>query len=298
MKIGVIGGGSIGLLYAAKLANSNDVTIYTRTQRQASILNKNGITVQQNNSTTTYKVSASIELELIANEELVIIALKQYDLANMMSVLLDLDKLSTIIFLQNGMGHLTYIEQLKNYNVILGVVEHGALKVNETTVMHTGIGLTRFGVFRGNLNVIKNLQDNEAFSEGFPILIEKNWLHMLSEKLIVNAVINPLTALFKIQNGQLLENQYFYRDMEALFQEILTVIYIPNHEKMWERVEGICKKTAFNRSSMLKDIEEGRKTEIDAILGYILKQAEVKQKGMPLTTFLYRAIKGIEERRG
>lgn len=45
---------------------------------------------------------------------------------------------------------------------------------------------------------------------------------------------------------------------------------------------------------MLKDIEEGRETEIDAILGYILKEAEMKKMSAPYTESLYCQIKGRE----
>ncbi|MCH1623887.1 2-dehydropantoate 2-reductase [Fredinandcohnia quinoae] len=296
MRVGILGGGSIGLLFAAYLANTNDVTVYTRTERQASLLNKNGVTLLENDSSNTYKINATFRSQLINNEEILIIALKQYDLQHVMSIFVDVDKVSTIIFLQNGMDHIEYIEQLKNKNLLLGVVEHGALKVDETTVIHTGVGITKYGVYRGNINAITLLDKHGTFSKNFPLLIEENWLEMLSAKLVVNAVINPLTALFKVENGQLLLNQYFYRIMHTLFQEIITVIHISNEKKMWMQVEGICKKTSSNRSSMLKDIEEERKTEIDAILGYILRQAENKNKSLPLTSFLFEAIKGIEER--
>jgi 2-dehydropantoate 2-reductase len=71
-----------------------------------------------------------------------------------------------------------------------------------------------------------------------------------------------------------------------------------NEEQMWELVTTICKNTAQNKSSMLRDIEEGRKTEIDAILGYVLAEAKKIEREVAITQFLYDSIKGMERRGG
>jgi len=56
----------------------------------------------------------------------------------------------------------------------------------------------------------------------------------------------------------------------------------------------ICQKTAKNRSSMLKDVEAHRKTEIDAILGYVVLEAEKQNIKAPLTENFYHMLKGKE----
>jgi 2-dehydropantoate 2-reductase len=62
-----------------------------------------------------------------------------------------------------------------------------------------------------------------------------------------------------------------------------------------EQVLKICKNTANNRSSMLKDIEAGRLTEIEAILGYLLDEAAKQKKHAPQIETLYYLIKGKEQ---
>jgi 2-dehydropantoate 2-reductase len=46
--------------------------------------------------------------------------------------------------------------------------------------------------------------------------------------------------------------------------------------KMWDHVRSVLEKTASNRTSMLQDIENGRRTEVDAIVGPLIKAARVK----------------------
>ena len=63
-------------------------------------------------------------------------------------------------------------------------------------------------------------------------------------------------------------------------------------------MKQVCRITAGNRSSMLKDLENGRQTEIDAILGYVLHEAQQTKQDCPMTRFLYMMIKGKEGQKG
>ncbi|MFS0823715.1 2-dehydropantoate 2-reductase [Bacillus sp. 1P02SD] len=291
MKIGIIGGGSIGLLFAGYLAEQHEVTIYTRTEHQANEINQNGVTIDQQNTSKTYRVQAVTSSTSVIQEDMVIFAVKQYILEEILSKTLDLEKVHTVCFLQNGMSHIDIVEKLRNPRILVGVVEHGALKVSENRVIHTGVGRTKIAAIKG---------ENKAFSlnlNEFLIEYHDNWYEIVTSKLIANAVINPLTAIYGVKNGRLLENTYFQNQMKALFDEIISVIP-SNHEKMWKLVKTICENTAQNKSSMLRDIEEGRRTEIDAILGYVLAEAVKKNVEVAITQFLYYSIKGFETEGG
>ncbi len=291
MKIGIIGGGSIGLLFAGYLAEQHNVTIYTRTEHQANEINKKGVTINKQNTSKTYRVQAKKTSVSVIEEDIVFFAVKQYIVEDVLLQIPDLEKVRTVCFLQNGMSHIKIIEKLINPTILVGIVEHGALKKNETTVTHTGVGGTKIGVFKGK---------NKAFDStipDFPIESHEKWYEIVTSKLIVNAVINPLTALYGVKNGELLENGYFHNQMKALFHEITSVIP-SNKEKMWELVMTICENTAQNKSSMLRDIEKGSKTEIEAILGYVLGEAIKKNEKVVITQFLYDSIKGKEQKGG
>ncbi len=287
MKIGIIGGGSIGLLFAGYLAEYHDVTLYTRTERQASEINQKGVTIEIENTSNTYRVKAVTSTASVIGEDILFIAVKQYILKDVLSQIKDIEKVQTVCFLQNGMGHLDFMKQLENKNILVGVVEHGALKLNDTSIIHTGIGRTKFGIIKGDIITF------DISIKEFQIEFHNNWYEMMTSKLIVNAVINPLTALYGVKNGRLLQNEYFKNQVKTLFREITSVIPC-NEEQMWELVTTICKNTAQNKSSMLRDLEEGRKTEIDAILGYVLAEAKKIEREVAITQFLYDSIKGME----
>lgn len=292
MEIGIVGPGAIGLLFAFYLQkNEQDVTLYTRTVEQSEHLNKCGITCVQNGMRETVFPRVS-PLENIKNEthDYTFIAVKQYHLEEILPYL---QAEKRLIFLQNGMGHLHLLQQIQGASVAIGIVEHGAKKENASIVHHTGVGSTKFGLIHGEKKQFEPLLP--AFSSGlFPVALENDWKRIMINKLVVNACINPLTALFGVQNGELLTNPSFHKVMKQVFSEVMGIVGDLQCGEYWERVCTVCENTAHNISSMLTDIRNNRKTEVDAIVGYLIQEAEKQQKSVPTLSFLYHSIKGLE----
>ncbi|GAA3959245.1 2-dehydropantoate 2-reductase [Allohahella marinimesophila] len=111
---------------------------------------------------------------------------------------------------------------------------------------------------------------------------------ILWNKLALNAIVNPLTALLRCTNGELPVQSDYRRLAPRLASEVLgawqhwagqvdagsTAALPDSVAALLERVEEICERTAANRSSMLQDVLAGRSTEIDAINGYIIEYCE------------------------
>lgn len=292
MKVGVVGAGSIGLLFAAYLSRRFNVTVYTRTEEQASEINKFGILLKNSGRTISF-VTALPFSEWQGMEDLSIITVKQYQLDDIIGHILQMPaEPENLLFLQNGMGHLEKLQSLAVPNLFVGTIEHGALRENSYTVSHNGFGVTNIAVFRGESNQLFRFISSAP--EEFPFVFKERYEDMLLNKLIANAVINPLSAILKVENGDLIENPYYFKVLDSLFTEIAAVLELENAQSDLERVINICRTTAENRSSMLKDLEANRLTEIDAILGYILAKANKQDRKVPLLESLYYIIKGKE----
>ena len=296
MKVGIIGAGSIGLLFAAYISRVFEVAIYTRTQEQAAEINKYGILLRKGTEERRALVKALPISEWQGTEELTIIAVKQYQLP---AIIEKLNHLSVIpeclLFLQNGMGHLKLLKGIKANSLYVGSVEHGALKENSFTVSHNGEGATNVAVFQGQTASLQYLA--AALVLDFSIIFQKDFYDMLIKKLIVNAIINPLTAILHVKNGGLIENHFYFQAVKNLFAEISFILNLEHPEEYLQLVVDICKKTTNNRSSMLKDIEAYRLTEVDAILGFLLEEAKREDKKAPQIENLYYLIKGKESDR-
>lgn len=296
MKIGIVGGGAIGLLFATYLTEKYDITIYTRSEKQAKVLSNKGLTkVKNGTASTTNSVQAMPYSQWSGKDDVTIITVKQYQLEPIVKKMLTMTENygKSLLFLQNGMGHLQLIEELVGWNVFLGTVEHGALRVNEHTVKHTGNGETKVALYQGDQTHLKNLITHSS-STNFPFVLEDDYESMLIKKLTVNAVINPLTAVLRVRNGELIRNTYYFQALQSLFNELNDALELEDEKSSFQHIVDICKQTADNQSSMLKDVLEGRPTEIDAILGYVRMVAEKKHLKTPLIDMLYFFIKGHE----
>lgn len=299
MKIGIIGGGSIGLLFAHYLRNQHHVTIYVRSNEQAEKLSTDGLLFEKGKVRSNEHVFSTVFSAWNGQEDLTIIAVKQYHLPKVIEELIKTNPnyRGTLLFLQNGMGHLKWLKEMDVPNIFLGTVEHGSYKVNANHVIHTGEGRTKLALFKGNDCFVMR-EIIELGIKDFPFVFEEDYYKMLTDKLIINAVINPLTAVLNVQNGELLENQHYYHLFKQLFTEISFVLDIADDKTAFTQLKDVCKKTAANRSSMLKDLDEKRPTEVDAILGYILEKGKEKEMNAPLTESFYHLIKGKEHKEG
>lgn len=294
MSVSIIGAGSIGLLFAAYIRQSGtEVTLYTRTEKQAKRLETNGIVLSYANEEMHVSVKAKrLTSEEMFSDSIIIVTVKQHQMNKIIPILQKNSSRKTYLFVQNGMGHLSVIEKIRNGEILLGSIEHGAMKVNDNKVVHTGVGKTNIAFFT---NKTEQLPSYIASWSGdrFPIYLQRDWYTMMAYKLIANAVINPLTAIFRISNGTLLSNQYYKKVMRHLFDEAVSVLEL-DEIKLWDYVVSICKQTASNQSSMFRDIQAERETEIDAISGYIIERANTLNIDVPYTRFVYNSIKGLE----
>ncbi|WP_400247040.1 2-dehydropantoate 2-reductase [Niallia sp. JL1B1071] len=299
MKIGIIGAGAIGLLCAYQLKEKHDVTLYVRSEKQYESIKKNGIyyKVHEEKKSRTVKVRYFAEWD--GADEVTIVTVKQYQLAPIYEKMEILgSRIKAICFLQNGMSHLEKIMDSNIPNIMIGIVEHGAMKEEEQTVVHTGIGAIKLACVKGQMDEIL-ITLTTANNQAFPFINEPDYVTMMQKKLVVNSIVNSLTSILQVQNGQLLQNTYYFQVMNLLMEEVFEILSITKENRILFRdyCLEVIRNTALNKSSMLKDIEAGRPTEIDAILGYILEEAKKKKVHSPIAATAYFIIKGKERGR-
>ncbi|MYL28231.1 2-dehydropantoate 2-reductase [Halobacillus halophilus] len=288
MRIGIIGGGAVGLLAGAYLGRKHDVHIVVRNMEQRTILDREGVLCDQLSSPVPVK--AHLKPHLPTDVDVWLISVKQYDLEEVLS--LPLPKNGKYLFLQNGMGHLSLLQSLP-MDSFAAVVEHGALKVSFNEVEHTGRGRIRAAPFTGLSADMEELAE-ALHQPDFPILVQDGAVKMLSEKMVINAVINPLTALFKQKNRAVKENPYIRSLGYRLCEEACRTLGL-DLPTQWDRVLTIAEQTGGNQSSMWKDLQEGRRTEIDAISGFILEQSS---EDLPWHEFVVEAVHAMEFEKG
>jgi 2-dehydropantoate 2-reductase len=191
---------------------------------------------------------------------------------------------AAIILLHNGMGPQEVIQQLAPNLCILGTTSCGAYQHEVGHYTQTLGGQTLLGCPTGIAKDSKSrtiLDEIIDSSSDFSLQKSDNLESEIWNKLLVNAVINPITAYYQILNGELLKPKYM-KDISSICDEINRIrdgLDLPMIKHPIEKILNVAALTHLNRSSMAEDIRLHRKTEIDFINGYLIKKA--RSLGLP-----------------
>ena len=296
--IQIIGAGAIGCLWLAKLQQVGFTChLVSRSSPTTSALTFNdnqGVVHQQTISHSNQLLNAT----LIEQNSPILVCVKAQQVTN--ALLMQQTLISNqqpIILMHNGYGCAEQVLKHFPKNPIICATTANASLVNSPlNITHTGMGASFFGPFNTKAFKLKGIiapflkaMKDVHWSED---IITKCWL-----KLIINAVINPLTAIHCIKNGQLDQPQYKVL-IEALILEVYTISqtekldFTPSF--LLQTVTHVIDATAENFSSMNRDIFYHRQTEIDFINGYLIKKAQQHNIATPILNDLYRQIKALE----
>lgn len=290
MRIGIIGAGAIGMLFGAYLAEAkHDITFYIHEKNKVEKL----YIEKNSNVRELIKCKQITNIEELFSMDLIVIAVKYHHLEGLKDDLETLPKHIPLLFLQNGLLHLSFAEHLKQEAIIIGSVLHGASKISLSTVRHLGVGTTSIGVYKGVWEQMESFI--ESSSNSFPLHLINNIEETLFKKALLNCLINPLTTIAKVQNGLLIKNNSYMLIMKNMYMELMNVFSEWKERLPWEEVVELCKKTENNRSSMLADYENSRLMEIDTIVGAILSEAKKREATLPVLQTFYLLLKEMNK---
>jgi 2-dehydropantoate 2-reductase len=295
LKICVVGAGSIGLLLGSYFSEmGHDITMLVRREEQVMALREKGITrIMPNQQVVNVSVHTIMDIHELPKDAWWFIAVKSHQLDQLTTLLNEVSEETKLVFVQNGMLHMEWLKQFKHSHSYIGTIEHGAMKQDSTTVLHKGFGVLNLAPF--NEVNRKEIDVFETDNVNFPIRCELDAFILVLRKTILNACINPLTAIMNEPNGYLIKNSQSFSLMKQLFEEIMDAFPEMKNHLLFEDVKNLCEKTAENQSSMLQDIQKGTKTEIDAIAGALIQQAASRHKELPILKTLYSLVRAKEE---
>ncbi|WP_048103775.1 ketopantoate reductase family protein [Aciduliprofundum sp. MAR08-339] len=282
MKIAVFGAGSLGSVLGAILSRKNDVLLITRGEHLRAI-QENGLRVEG-------MVNDLFHIDALDHYpggfDLLILTVKAYQTESAAEEIKKQYDGEPVITFQNGVG---VVDILKKYgfDVIPGVTTMGATRTLPGVVMYAGYGDTFIGEENGRfservIHFAENFTECGLRVEVVNDIMERRWV-----KAAINACINPLTAIMRVPNGKLADKE-LVEIVKCVADECSAVLSdMGIYADVFSLAMDVIEKTAKNRSSMLQDIEMGRKTEIDFITGPFIQ-------GM-CNKMLYHMVKFMEK---
>jgi len=311
MKIGIVGAGAMGGLFGGMLTRAGqDVWLIDNHNERAKKINREGLIIEPSKALQPgepkqeiIKIKATTDPSNAGSCDLVILFVKAYDTEEATRNSLPLTGSKTVwLTLQNGLGNIERMGKIVGKDrMVGGITYQGATVLEVGRIRHAGCGKTVIGEIGGRVSErIKAISDifNQA---GIDTEISDNIEGVLWGKLLINAVINPLTAITRVRNGQLLESPLLKETMKLIVEEAMRVplkkgIRLP-YQKVFEKVEESCQTSRDNISSMLQDILRKKRTEVDFINGAIVSEAEKIGIPTPLNRALWNIVKFLEGRR-
>jgi len=294
MKFGVVGPGSLGSYLAGLLSKENEVHLIGR--RELNIENIKISGLLDLNTDVNY----SKDPEDLSSSDCIIICTKSYDTEEAIEdISHHIDEETYILSLQNGLDNEKIISRYVGENrVIGGVTSIGITFIEPGHIKLAGDGDTYIGIFpEGGNKFITDLA--KVFNRaGIKTHTTDNIYGHIWKKVIINSGINPLTALTGLKNGEILESDdahdLLIKTCKESARVALEEVSLPEGDPVKE-TENVAELTGENRSSMLQDIENKRKTEIDCINGAVCRTGKKLGIKTPYNKALTALVKAKEK---
>ena len=318
MRFLVMGAGALGCAFGGMLAASrHEVTLVGR-ERLMKPIREKGLRISGIWGEHLVRLHAFSSVSEVlrcggsgVRPDCVLLTTKAYDTENAMEELKPLlaESPSTVVLsLQNGIGNVQTIAKFVGEERTLGgMVITGFEIVSEQPVnvrVTVSADKTKIGALNGEITP-RLLKIVDAFNNaGIPSEAVKNIHSHIWAKAIYNAALNPLSAIFKVPYGAL-SNENAFAIIERIVEEAFAVANAENIKLFWDSPAEYLKflrdvqlpKTASHHSSMLKDIERGKRTEIDFINGVFVRLGRKYNIPTPVNEIILRQIKFLEARK-
>ena len=323
-NIMIVGGGAMGSFFAAKLSaeESNKVTLVSQWTEHVDAINTNGLKVRgcDGDSHCQQIVTRRANVCSLSTEnvmyqpthtaDVVYILVKSRGTRAAAKIAKSFVKPDgTVITIQNGIGFKDTVQDVfstpcgDNINLVFGITSYGARVVGPGMVSAAGKGITTLFEPDGPIFGSKfqdAVNDLQSINMDVCVISDKKAAEKLMwRKLAVNAVINPLAALFGVTNGNLISHPPYARVVEALAYEIAGIAESRidwSGNELNSEVKKVLTVTKDNQNSMLTDIQRDQTTEFEQINGEILKIAKAHGILAPLSSGLAGIFKALAKR--
>lgn len=303
MRIYMIGAGAMGSVYGGLLARAGrDVTLIDLRSDHVDKITHHGLIVEGVRGRHVIRLPAQTSGKGLGKCDLAIIftdANATHDAARTAKALLNPDGFA--MTLQNGIGNVEALTAvLGESRVVAGVSMNSAALIEAGRAAYTNSGLTSIGELDGaksqRVEVVAHmLNEAEIDTE-----IVADPMSYIWSKFVLNCGINALTAVTGLRSGEMFRTPAVNALQDRVIDEILAVVERRGvrlaEADPRRKIKDHC-QIRFNKPSMMQHIEQGRRTEIDAINGALVREAKALGMSVPYNETVVAIVKGLEKSR-
>ena len=300
-QIMVVGAGSVGGFFGAHLAKNNSNVSFLLRPRTLEAVKRNGLTIKSAKGNFTVHPPAASDPRELATPDLIILAVKAYDLDEVMTQLEPvLTDRTVILTLQNGIDTEDRIIARLHRDCVVGGVAFIYSKIVEPGVIeHYKRGGVAIGELMGHKSE-RLSQIAEIFKQaGISCQLSEDIRKSKWEKMCWNCVFNPLTVVIDDKVAKALDHPEMAGVIRQIVGEVAAVsaaVKVPLAPDMAEKVVKWTQELRDIHTSMYDDWKAKRPTEIDYLNGYIVRVGRELGIPTPVNEALTAMVKTITEK--
>jgi 2-dehydropantoate 2-reductase len=304
VTVAVIGAGAIGGLIGAHLAQAGQEVILVARGANLRAIQAEGLTVKRGKEVICVRPRATDDLSAVAEADVVFIAVKAHAISDLAPAAgAALKPGAVVIGTMNGIPwwyfrdrHLESVDpggviarSIPFEHVVGSVVYPAASLVAPGVVVHEDGDRISIGEPDGSRTERAQAVSRMLSEAGFKAPVQARLRSEIWLKLLGNATLNPLSAITRATMDQIFATEDRRQLVRGLMGEVAEVAKAYDVElplSIEKRMEGAA-ATGAHKTSMLQDLEAGRRLETDALLGSVIELAETKQLEVPMLRQLF-----------
>lgn len=299
IRIAVMGAGAVGCYFGGMLARAGHDVMLIGRPSHVDAVQRDGLWLETQTFNEHVKLQASVDVAAVAGAQLLLFCVKSTDTINAAKQIAPyLQADAVVLSLQNGVDNAMALQSVLPQQVIPAVVYVATEMAGPGHVRHNGRGELVIGDTAGSTGVAEGVATLLG-AAGIPVDVSLNVTGALWAKLIVNCAYNALSAITQMPYGRLVQGEGVEQLMREVVNECLTVataagVSVPGNS--FDDVARIARTMADQYSSTAQDLKRGKRSEIDHLNGYVVRQAQALGIKAPINQTLHTLVKLIESR--
>lgn len=305
MALAVVGQGAIASLFCYYLRNQNPIVL-----TRDGIGKRISLNLLTQERVTLNNTISCIKKPSITGFDYIFICVKSYHIESLIRDISQwLEPTTTLVLIQNGLGGAALLQEAFATNELLaGTTTDAVYKQKPSEYIVTAEGRLDIGRYKpqaGKAHLGLKTADLALLNSHPQLKVHNNIQIPLLQKLAVNAVINPLTAVLDITNGDLRRYPERIKNLKSEINRVYKAMildtplqHVPELQasQINSLINEVIENTENNFSSMHQDIKNERQTEIDSVLGYLMTQAAKFSVSVPNIDKLYTEVRNKSQR--
>lgn len=300
MRIVVIGAGAMGGSYGGLMAQAgHDVRLIDTSAAHVAAIRERGLRIEGALGEHTVAVPAA---EAPEEGETADVAIVLADTNNTRAAAETAARILTpdgfAVTLQNGVGNVETLQEVVGGDRTLG----GSSMCSAAALGPGRVALTHLrGTAIGEIDGAERPRADGLIAAlgdaGFPVERASDVMGRIWRKFVVNCAVNALAATTGLRPGEIARLPETAEFQARLLDEVMAVVAAKGVTLPGPNVaDGVRagSRKSFNRPSMLQHVDAGRRTEIDALNGALVREARALGVPVPANEALVALLKGRE----